>query len=263
MKRRNGFRLLHLRIVLMAVCLAAVAQAAQAVEWGRMTADRILFLGNSVTLHAPKADIGWLNNWGMAATAQSKDYVHVLTTAINATTGGSLTVSPAGSGGADNIADIDACLERNYPSYTNSQLQTQINYHANLVIMQFGENIDMGSFDAVTFKSKLETLVGGLQASSNPNIFMTSEILASNSVVDAIKQQVCAEDPAHRLLVNMSGFRDDATNRASSEGVYSDPGVQWHPGDKGMQFIAGTLYAAMANRAAAPEPGRSCCWSRD
>lgn len=254
MKRWNILRLSHLRIVLMVACPAAVGHAAQAVEWGSMTADRILFLGNSITLHGPKPDIDWSGNWGMAATAQSKDYIHRLTTAINATTGGSLTVSPVGGGGADNIVSIADSLERGYSSYTNSQLQTQINYHANIVVLQFGENIDMGSFDGVTFKSRLETLVSGLKTSSNPNIFMTGEILASNSVVDAIKQQVCGEDPMHRVFVDMSAFRADPTNRASSEGMFSDPGVQWHPGDKGMQFIAGTLYAAMESRAAAPEP---------
>ena len=39
---------------------------------------RVLFVGNSITLHGPSPKIGWTNNWGMAATARDKDYVHLL-----------------------------------------------------------------------------------------------------------------------------------------------------------------------------------------
>jgi hypothetical protein len=269
MKRRGIIRLSHLRIVLIAACLVAVGHTAQAVQWGGMKADKILFLGNSITFSGSNAAIGWPGNWGMAATAQSKDYVHILTTAINATTGGSLTVSPAGSGGAQNIASIANIFERNFYTYTNSQIQTQIDYGADIVVLQFADN--MGSLDTdaakAVFKSKLETMMNGLRASSNPHIFVTGKILWPDPVTDAIKQQVCAEDPTHRIFVDTNAFCTDPTNRGSSEGVFSDPGVASHPGDKGMQFIADTLYSAMESHAAAPEPasgaliisGLCCC----
>ena len=48
---------------------------------------RILFLGNSITLHGPKADIGWTGNWGMAASAEDKDYVHLVSGALARHTG--------------------------------------------------------------------------------------------------------------------------------------------------------------------------------
>ena len=36
-------------------------------------------LGNSITRPPPLAEIGWPHNWGMAATALEKGFVHLLT----------------------------------------------------------------------------------------------------------------------------------------------------------------------------------------
>ncbi len=87
--------------------------------FGALKANRILFLGNSLTLHGPKPEIQWTGNWGMAASAQDKDYVHLLTAAINARTGGKLIVEPTpvdGHDGAENILNIANILERGYPT---------------------------------------------------------------------------------------------------------------------------------------------------
>ena len=39
---------------------------------------RVLVYGNSIALHGPKPDIGWTNDWGMAASARGKDFAHLV-----------------------------------------------------------------------------------------------------------------------------------------------------------------------------------------
>ncbi|MCA9021036.1 MAG: SGNH/GDSL hydrolase family protein, partial [Planctomycetaceae bacterium] len=48
---------------------------------------KILFLGNSITLHGPSKKIGWEGNWGMAASSLDKDYVHIVTDSFTKSSG--------------------------------------------------------------------------------------------------------------------------------------------------------------------------------
>ena len=221
---------------------------------GTMKAGRILILGNSITLHGPHAPYGWMDYCGMAASVPAKDYVHVLAAGIEARTGRHLRISPTdltrpGPGGLTvtrgaNVLNIADILERRYATYTNSLLQRQLDWRADLVVLQCGENTPMDAFNPVAFRSALQVLMAGLKASSNPRILMTSQILGSGGLIDDIKRQVCAEDPSHRVFVDLSAFGQDPTNFASAEPYYTGV-IVGHPGDKGMALIADALLKAM------------------
>ena len=61
-----------------------------AAAYGDVTADgdiKVLFIGNSITLHGVAPQIGWTNRWGMAASSQEKDYVHLVAAGIARETG--------------------------------------------------------------------------------------------------------------------------------------------------------------------------------
>ena len=43
---------------------------------------KITFLGNSITRHMPKPEIGWVHDWGMAASCLENDYAHIMIKAL-------------------------------------------------------------------------------------------------------------------------------------------------------------------------------------
>jgi hypothetical protein len=240
----------NLRIIAMCACLLVTSLFARAngVQLGNIEANRILFLGNSITA-VPQTNIKiW---WGLSASTAAKDYVHLLAGAIDAKTGGKLTMIPTTApvtnpdGSVDqcesNVINIADVFERGYASYNASKISKQLAWKANIVILQFGENIPPATFNAAVFTNSLKRLVADLKARGNPHIVMPSYILGSNAAVDEIKQKICAEDPTHRVFVDLGNVGKDPSNI----------GAYGHPSDKGMAIIADTLFKAILTHSAA------------
>lgn len=59
--------------------LGSALGTAERIDGGKF---RVLVYGNSIALHAPKADIGWTNCWGMAASAPGKDFAHLVVSGL-------------------------------------------------------------------------------------------------------------------------------------------------------------------------------------
>jgi lysophospholipase L1-like esterase len=231
----------NLRIIVLGACLLATGLLARAdgPQLGNMQVNKILFLGNSITCCPPKY-------WGLAASTPQKDYAHLLAGAINAKTGGSLTMIRTAPPithsdgridlGESNVVNVADVFERGYARYDASKLRKQLAWKADLVVLQFGENIPPATFNAEVFKTSLKKLVADIQQSSNPHIVMAGYILGANATVDQMKRDLCAEDPTHRVFVDLSCVGKDPTNI----------GDYGHPNDKGMALIADTLFKAIA-----------------
>jgi hypothetical protein len=198
---------------------------------------RILFLGNSITLHGPKADIGWTGKWGMAASSEDKDYVHLVTSALAQQTGSAPQIM------VRNIADF----ERNYATYdVDLHLRDCFAFDPDLVVLAIGENVPaLGSEDAkAQFKAGVMNILRGCLAKRHPLLVVRSCFWA-----DAAKDQVLSQaaQEAGGIFVNAGPLGRDAANAASSERSFTHAGVAGHPGDKGMKALADAIVKAVLN----------------
>jgi lysophospholipase L1-like esterase len=196
---------------------------------------RILFLGNSITLHGPKPDIGWTGNWGMAASSEDKDYVHLVTRAIAQHTGATPDFR------AHNIADF----ERNYATYdVDAQLKELFAFDPDLVVLAIGENVPaLGSDDArAKFKAGVMSLLRCALAKRHPRVVVRSCFWA-DAAKDEVLRQACEE--ANGIFVNAGPLGREAANAARSERAFTHDGVAGHPGDRGMQALADAIVQAV------------------
>ncbi len=206
---------------------------------GNLAAGKVLCLGNSITFHGPAPAIGWTGNWGMAASAKEKDYVHLLTAEIAKSTG----VKPEIR--VRNIADF----ERGYGSFDiETNLRDELHFQPDLVIVAIGENVaELADAEARDkFAAAFARLLSILKEHGQPTIFVRSSFWP-HPVKDDILRKASVE--AGVTFVDIAKIGRDPSNAASSERKIEHAGVAAHPGDKGMRAIADALFAAMRRKA--------------
>jgi len=229
------------RMIIMATIMAsALAHAGEGgVSAGKpATSARILFLGNSITLHGPKADIGWTNNFGMAASALERDYVHLVLKRYTDAAGGKAPESCI-----RNVADF----EREYATYpVADKLKDVAAFKADTVFLCIAENVPglNSQTDKDKFKAAVKELLTVVKGSGSPAVYVRSSFWPNEK--DGILKQVCAETGA--TFVDISRLSSDPKNYARSERQFTHDGVAAHPGDAGMAAIADALWGAVAGK---------------
>ncbi len=189
---------------------------------------KILILGNSITRHGPKADIGWEGDWGMAASAADKDYVHLLHQKF----------TDAGFDVAMRIRQ-SAHWERNFrnadclAAYAGDR-----DFGADMVIFRLGENVL--DENAPYFADAIHTFMTYLGAKPGHIIFSTCwwdrpELDEPIRRVAKELQCPCAET-----------LCPDQSMKAYGKFVHG--GVAAHPGDDGMEMIAEKIFACFAKK---------------
>lgn len=204
------------------------------IQIGSMSANRILFLGNSITLHGPAPDIGWTGDWGMAASSQEKDYVHLIVQDFVKATGKMPEIR------IRNIAEF----ERGLSTYVISEkLKDELQFQPDIVIVAIGENAARPeSAEAKKeFSTAFSRLIETLEKSGKPTIFVRSQFW-SEEVKDELMKEVTLARKHH--WVDLSKLVDESCF-ARTERKIEHAGVAGHPGDKGMSVIATALFKAL------------------
>lgn len=207
---------------------------------------RVLFLGNSITLHGPAPEIGWTGNWGMAASTAEADYVHLLMADMTRVLG----MSPQAM--VRNIAGF----ERGYESFdVGTGLQEAREFRADLVVVAIGENVaPLVTEDArLKFTAAFSRLLAALQVAGKPALMVRSSFWP-NAVKDDILRRVSADVGA--TYVDIAALGRDERHAARAERKIPHDGVAAHPGDLGMRAIADAIFAAMQQPGASARPER-------
>ena len=183
---------------------------------------KVLFLGNSITLHETAPQIGWFHNWGMAASDISKDYVHLTVTGIEKKYG-----------------EINYCICNvgNWElGFENDDVLCQFkqarDFNADIVIVRIGENVKIEKLHKCDFGEKYEKFVKYF-AGSSEKIVITSLFWEYEKIDEQIKKTA---EKLNAEFVFLGDLGYDDGNKAI--GKFENKGVASHPNDVGMKKIA-------------------------
>lgn len=187
--------------------------------------NKILILGNSITRHAPKEELGWSGDWGMAASAPEKDYVHRLSALLEAHS------IPARLRIHQIVAWEGDILQKDFREFFAEDLP----FEADIVIFRFGENISSKLADE--FQEQLAEIADYFGKTGAKILFTTgfwpSE--KKDSIIRALaakRKETCVE----------LGYTQESE---MALGQFAHEGVSLHPSDEGMEQIANKLFAAL------------------
>jgi len=188
---------------------------------------RIMFVGNSITRHGKCSSIGWNNDWGMAASAKEKDYVHILIERFK-----------------KDYNDAAFCIcqiaewEREYKNGESllGLFEEARKFHADIIILRLVENCPREDFEPETFKTELDKLISYLNPSGKAKLFMTTSFWKHTATPTLLKFAKERNIP----IAELEDLGEDDSMKAI--GLFNHEGVANHPGDKGMQVIADRIY---------------------
>ncbi len=193
---------------------------------------RVLFVGNSITLHGYKPDIGWYGeNYGMAASSREKDYAHLVMSEIQKHDRDAVMCIAQISDFERDYKNADAVLHKHYGEASS--------FGADIIIFRFSENIPFENYEGETFREGYNKLINYFNKSGKAKIIITTSFwkhIADEDIVSVARQN--GIEPVY-----IGDLGEDDSMKAI--GLFEHSGVANHPGDLGMQMIADRIIRAL------------------
>ena len=184
---------------------------------------KVLFVGNSITRHGYKPDIGWYGDWGMAASSKDKDYVHRAISMLEEKYGKVDACIAQGAEWERAYENTKACLQEKY-------LEAR-DFKADIVIIRIGENMPKGS--APDCKPQFAEMIEFFASKDGARVIVTDSFWR-NDARDGMIKEICEENGY--TFCQLHDLEEDEANMAI--GLFEHKGVARHPSDLGMENIA-------------------------
>ena len=188
---------------------------------------KVLILGNSITRHGPNAEIGWMNDWGMAASKKENDFVHVLYGLLEKS-----GIKPYFM--VRQAADFERRF--NEVHIFDNYIEDK-KFNADVIIFRLGENVSRISDEySKAFGDKSFEFINYLK-NKDTKVIVTDCFWEYDLLDKHIKSMTQRLDA---YFIHIGDLGLDDTMRAT--GLFEHSGVAGHPGDLGMKNIAERIF---------------------
>ena len=188
---------------------------------------KILFVGNSITWHAPLEKIKWQGDWGMAASSKENDYVHKTVSFLDEKYGKVDFAIAQVSEWESGTPDASKFLRDNFADI--------LDYKADVIVIRVGENIPKDAAPAC--KAYFEDMVKYFVNGTDAKVVVTDSFWRNDARDEMVRE---IADERGYVYCKLSDLEED--ERTMALGQFEHRGVSLHPSDFGMEMIAKRIF---------------------
>jgi uncharacterized repeat protein (TIGR02543 family) len=206
---------------------------------------KILAYGNSILgPYPPTPSLGWSGNWGMAASAENKDYIHRLMDMFGEKYGRENVSWVKGYGFGNFEVDLANGQEgQDWSEYLSGLKDCAAAENPDVIIVQYGENTNLGLSGyhgtQAGYRDGLIQFVQELKKGApDALVLLTTPFWGGNGKINGAKAAAAALNVPIAELAPLTTEENEALDGPDEWAN----GVKIHPGDKGMLRIAEAMY---------------------